>query len=68
MTAMPDKALARARCKRRVLADVVAAEARLYAGTFELCEACGRAIALERLRASPTTRRWGRCQRGRRGR
>jgi len=53
---MPDKALARARCKRRVVADVVAAEARLDTGTFEVCEACGRAIALERLRASPTTR------------
>ena len=44
------------------LREVQAAEARLDAGTFGLCEACGRPIALARLRASPTIRHCGRCR------
>jgi RNA polymerase-binding transcription factor DksA len=63
----PRRAKTRRR-RKRLLADVVAAEARIDAGTFGLCEACGRAIALARLQATPTTRRCWRCQSGRRGR
>jgi DnaK suppressor protein len=38
------------------LAEIEAAEARLAAGTFGVCEDCGGPIALERLRARPTAR------------
>ncbi|HEU5003243.1 MAG TPA: TraR/DksA C4-type zinc finger protein [Actinomycetota bacterium] len=38
------------------LADVAAARARLKAGTYGICEACGRAIGDERLAAQPATR------------
>ena len=46
---------------RRGRKELTAAEARLDAGVFGLCEACGRPIALSRLRAAPTTRYCGRC-------
>ena len=40
----------------RVLTEVDAAERRLSAGSFGVCEACARPIPFERLRALPTTR------------
>jgi hypothetical protein len=46
---------------RRERQGLKAAEARLDAGVFGLCEACGRPIALGRLRAAPTTRYCTRC-------
>jgi RNA polymerase-binding transcription factor DksA len=46
---------------RRERRELKAAEARLDAGVFGLCEACGRPIALGRLRAAPTTRYCTRC-------
>ena len=45
----------------RELKELRAAEVRLDAGIFGLCEACGRPIALGRLRAAPTTRVCVRC-------
>jgi hypothetical protein len=51
----------------RTLASITAAEARLDAGVFGLCEACGGPIALARLRESPTARRCARCAARRRG-
>jgi RNA polymerase-binding transcription factor DksA len=53
---------------RRDLKELAAAEARLDAGVYGLCESCGRPIALARLRVSPTMRRCSRCAtpRGRR--
>ena len=66
MATKPNNALAKARRKRRTLSGVVAAEARLDAGTFGLCEACGRSISLDRLRTAPTARRCKRCQSRRR--
>ena len=41
---------------RRVLAEIEAAEARLSAGTFGVCEACAKPIPFERLRALPAAR------------
>lgn len=46
---------------RDVLAEIDAAQARLEAGAFGACEACGRPIALARLRAAPTVRHCGEC-------
>lgn len=47
---------------RRVLAEIDAAEMRLSAGTFGFCEACGRRIPFERLRALPAARRCMSCE------
>ena len=41
---------------RRVLAEVSAAEQRLSAGSFGVCETCARPIPFERLRALPMAR------------
>ena len=41
---------------RRVLEEIEAAEARLSAGTFGVCEACAKPIPFERLRALPAAR------------
>lgn len=53
---------------RREVKEIAAAEARLDAGVYGLCELCGRPIALARLRVAPTARRCARCgaRRGRR--
>lgn len=47
---------------RRVLAEVDAAEERLAIGTFGICAACWRPIAVERLRALPAARLCVRCE------
>jgi DnaK suppressor protein len=47
---------------RHALADIDAAEARLAAGRFGLCEACALPIPLGRLRAVPTTRLCVTCE------
>jgi DnaK suppressor protein len=41
---------------RRVLAEISAAERRLSAGSFGVCETCARPISVERLRALPMAR------------
>ena len=41
---------------RRQLAEIDAAVARIAAGTYGVCERCGRAITDERLRARPVAR------------
>lgn len=43
------------------LAEVDAAYERLAAGTYGVCEVCGRPIATERLEARPTARACVRC-------
>ncbi|HEY7540789.1 MAG TPA: TraR/DksA C4-type zinc finger protein [Methylomirabilota bacterium] len=53
---------------KRALRDLRAAEARLDAGMYGLCESCSRPISLSRLRASPVTRRCARCAVARRRR
>lgn len=40
----------------QTLAELAAAEQRLAAGAYGVCERCGRPIAVERLRARPETR------------
>ena len=54
----------------QTLADLAAAQRRLEAGSYGICEVCGRAIAPERLLARPETRDCIACaeRRGRRGR
>ena len=47
---------------RRVLEEIEAAEARLSAGTFGVCEACMKPIPFERLRALPAARLCVRCE------
>ncbi len=42
--------------------ELEAARERLAAGTYGLCEDCGRDIGFERLRAQPTARRCIECQ------
>jgi DnaK suppressor protein len=44
------------------LAEIFAAQARLDAGRFGLCQRCGEAIPLARLRAMPATRHCVTCQ------
>lgn len=44
------------------LDEIDAAQARLAAGTFGVCEGCGKAIPLTRLRALPTARACVPCQ------
>jgi DnaK suppressor protein len=51
----------------RTLAELLAARERLAAGTYGLCERCGRAIATERLLARPVARRCVPCSRPGRG-
>jgi DnaK suppressor protein len=46
---------------REEVAEIDAAQARLEAGTFGTCEACGAAIPLKHLRARPTARRCNEC-------
>ncbi|TAM96263.1 MAG: TraR/DksA family transcriptional regulator [Rhodanobacteraceae bacterium] len=43
--------------------DIIAARARLAAGTYGICMDCGEAIAYERLLAYPTAKRCIHCQR-----
>lgn len=50
---------------RRELDEIYAAQARLESGAFGICEDCGAPIALDRLRAMPTTRYCLPCQRRR---
>ena len=45
------------------LDEIDAAQARLEAGTFGRCEDCRKRITLARLRAKPTARRCGACER-----
>ena len=54
----------------QTLAELVAAQHRLEAGTFGVCEICGQEISPERLLARPETRDCISCaqRRGRRGR
>jgi DnaK suppressor protein len=48
-------------CARTALEEIDAAQARLEAGHFGACEACGEAISLRRLRPTPTVRYCERC-------
>lgn len=48
--------------ERRELEEIIAAEARLRAGTYGTCEACGSDIGAARLLAVPATRRCLTCQ------
>jgi DnaK suppressor protein len=48
--------------EKHELDEIEDALVRLEAGTFGLCERCGRAIALARLRALPATRHCYDCQ------
>jgi DnaK suppressor protein len=48
--------------EKRALDDIDAAQARLAAGTYGVCEHCARAIPIERLRAIPTARYCVTCQ------
>jgi RNA polymerase-binding transcription factor len=48
--------------EKHELDDIEDALVRLEAGTFGLCERCGRAIQLARLRALPATRYCFNCQ------
>jgi DnaK suppressor protein len=49
--------------ERHRLDEIDAAQARLAAGTFGVCEGCGKPIPLARLRAMPTARRCVVCER-----
>jgi len=49
--------------ERRVLAEIDAAAQRLATGIYGACEACGRRVPPERLRAVPTTRFCIECER-----
>ena len=49
--------------ERRLLDEIDAAYSRLAAGTFGICERCGRSIALARLRALPAARLCIACER-----
>jgi len=49
--------------ERRLLDEIDAAHSRLAAGTFGICERCGRFIALARLRALPAARLCIACER-----
>jgi len=48
---------------RHDLAEIAAARARVAAGTYGVCERCGRPIAPERLEARPTARTCVACPR-----
>jgi DnaK suppressor protein len=47
---------------RRTLAEIEAAEARLSAGTFGICQTCAAPIPVPRLRALPTARLCVACE------
>jgi len=49
--------------ERRLLDEIDAAYSRLAAGTFGICERCGKVIALARLRALPAARLCITCER-----
>jgi RNA polymerase-binding transcription factor DksA len=49
--------------ERHQLDEIDAAQARLAAGTFGVCEGCATPIPLARLRAVPTARRCVACER-----
>jgi RNA polymerase-binding transcription factor len=49
--------------ERRLLDEIDAARARLAAGTFGVCERCGKSIPLARLRALPAARLCVVCER-----
>jgi DnaK suppressor protein len=49
------------RAARRRLEEIDAALERVAAGTFGICETCGRPIVAERLEARPTARTCVRC-------
>lgn len=49
--------------ERRLLDEIDAARVRLAAGTFGVCERCGKSIPLARLRALPTARLCVVCER-----
>ena len=48
--------------EKHALDEIDAAQARLAAGTFGVCEGCGTPIPLARLRAMPTARSCVSCQ------
>ena len=48
--------------EKHQLDEIAAAQGRLEAGSFGMCEACGRPIPLARLRAMPTARLCVSCQ------
>jgi DnaK suppressor protein len=48
--------------ERHEMDEIDAAQRRLEAGVFGVCEGCHRAIPLARLRAVPTARRCATCQ------
>jgi len=48
--------------EKHELDETDAAQARLEAGTFGVCERCGQPISLARLRAMPTARHCMSCQ------
>ncbi|MBI3029040.1 MAG: TraR/DksA C4-type zinc finger protein [Candidatus Rokubacteria bacterium] len=48
--------------EKRELDEVYAAQARLETGTFGICEGCGRAVPLARLRAMPAARTCVACE------
>ena len=48
--------------ERHEMDEIDAAQRRLEAGVFGMCEGCHRAIPLARLRAMPTARRCATCQ------
>lgn len=50
--------------EKHTLDEIDAAQARLAAGTFGVCEGCGKPISLARLRALPTARSCVACQLG----
>ena len=53
-----------ARAARADLAEIAAAQERLAAGTYGVCERCGRVIAPGRLEARPTARTCVACAAG----
>lgn len=48
--------------ERQELDEIAAAQARIEAGLYGICESCHRPIPLARLRAMPATRRCAVCQ------
>jgi len=47
--------------EKHELDEIFAAQARLEAGTYGVCEACGQPIPIARLRAMPATRHCAAC-------
>jgi RNA polymerase-binding protein DksA len=48
--------------EKHELDEIFAAQARLEAGTYGVCEACGQPIPIARLRARPTARHCAPCE------